>query len=137
MLAFDEGGPRMRVVRSTAGFGDSDPSDVYGATGQRWLVVDGFDRVLGGSYPGFTHAFAADIGNALGEDFSIASNEAVVDGLVDLSDFWGVLWMLGDEASTTSHSTPMRELQSRASSTVADSSSSRAPRLDMLVILDG
>ncbi|MBN1945142.1 MAG: hypothetical protein JW797_05665 [Bradymonadales bacterium] len=91
------GRPHLRIVRHTEGWGTSDPSDTYGATGDRWLIVDGFDRVLGGSYLSPTHSFAASLGVAVGESFSIASNEAVLQGLVHLSDYDRVLWMLGDE----------------------------------------
>jgi len=77
----------------------SEPSDIYGATGTRWLVVDGFDRVLGGSYTRPTHDFGGRVGAALGEGFSTASNEAVVGGRVDLSQFDGVVWLLGDEST--------------------------------------
>lgn len=90
--------PYLRVVRVTSELGESDPSDVYGATGDDWLVVDGFDRVLDGSWSAATHPFASSLGNALGEGFSVASNEAVVEGVVDPNDYWGVLWMLGDES---------------------------------------
>lgn len=73
------------------------PSRAYGATGTAWLVVDAFDRVSG-SYPHPTHDFAAQVGLALGEGFSTASNEAVVRGLVKLDDFARVIWLLGDES---------------------------------------
>lgn len=87
---------RLRVVEGGV---VSDPSDTYGASGTEWLVVDGFDRVLGGSYTAPTHDFAARLGDALGAGFSVASNEAVARGDVDLGDFPHVLWMLGDESS--------------------------------------
>ncbi|MCO4744297.1 MAG: hypothetical protein KC912_05875 [Proteobacteria bacterium] len=77
---------------------ESLPSDVYSAQGSDWLVVDGFDRFIGGSYGEHTHGFAGRIGAALGQASS-ASNEAVVEGLVDLDDFGAVVWLLGDESS--------------------------------------
>jgi hypothetical protein len=88
----------IRVVKTDASWGDSDPSDVYGGTGDDWLIVDGFDRVLDGSWSAPTHDFAAKIGVALGAPFSVASNEAVASGAVSLSDYSRVLWMLGDES---------------------------------------
>jgi hypothetical protein len=72
-------------------------SDRYGATGSDWLVVDGFDRSFGGLWSEGTHGFAALVGQALGQPFSVASNEAVVAGLVSLGGYDGVVWMLGDE----------------------------------------
>ncbi len=74
-------------------------SDVYGATGADWLVVDGFDRVLDGSWSSPTHDFAASVGNALGAPFSTCSDEAIASGEVDLADYAGVLWLLGDEGT--------------------------------------
>lgn len=77
---------------------DGDPSDAYPASGASWLVVDGFDRFLGGSWGEVTHPFAAVLGEGLGQA-SGASNEAVAEGLVDLDAFDAVLWMLGDEST--------------------------------------
>jgi hypothetical protein len=87
---------RVRAV-DTAGR-ISEPSDVYSGTGSQWLVVDGFDRVTGGSFLDFTHDFGASLANALGGVCSSASNEAVSLGHVDLSAYDGVLWILGDES---------------------------------------
>lgn len=79
-------------------YGDGDPSDAYPAAGDGWLVVDGFDRILSGSYQARTHPFAAWLGEAL-PAASGASNEAVAEGLVALSAYDHVLWMLGDEST--------------------------------------
>ncbi|MDP2315205.1 MAG: fibronectin type III domain-containing protein [Pseudomonadota bacterium] len=86
----------VRVRTTDVRFGDSEPSDTYGGTGADWLVVDGFDRVLDGSYTAPTHTFAATVGAALGA-YSVASNEAVASGAVRLADFPRVVWLLGDE----------------------------------------
>jgi hypothetical protein len=95
--ATTESAPWIRVLREDAEWGLSDPSDTYGGTGTDWLVVDGFDRVLDGSWTGATHPFAAWLGVALGEGVSVVANEAVESGEVDLRDHDRVLWMLGDE----------------------------------------
>ena len=87
------------AIRVRADVDDAEPSDVYGATGDGWLVVDGFDRVLDGSWSRRSHDFAARLGAALGEPFATASDEAVAAGEVDLADFVGVLWFLGDEST--------------------------------------
>lgn len=94
-----EARPWIRVLRTEASWGDSDPSDVYGGTGADWLVVDGFDRVLDGSWTEATHPFAAWVGGATGAGFSTASNEAVAAGDVDLLDFPHTIWLLGDEGT--------------------------------------
>lgn len=88
---------RIRSVHPDLGAGA--PSDVYPGSGGEWLVVDGFDRVLGGSYTEPTHDFAARLGAALGLGVSAASDEAVSRGVVQLDDYNGVLWMLGDEST--------------------------------------
>lgn len=89
--------PWIRVSVTDVRYGDSAPSDAYGGTGAEWLVVDGFDRAMDGSYDYPTHAFAGTLGEALGAPFSVASNEAIASGEVDLSAFPRVLWLLGDE----------------------------------------
>ncbi|GDX78215.1 hypothetical protein LBMAG42_00260 [Deltaproteobacteria bacterium] len=89
----------IRVRATDPVWGLSEPSDRYGATGDDWLIVDGFDRVLGGSWPNPTHDFGALVGGSLGAGFSVASNEAVAEGRVGLGDFAHVLWLLGDEST--------------------------------------
>ena len=88
----------VRVREADPVVGPGAPSDVYPGGGSRWLVVDGFDRVLDGSWAAGTHDFAARYGVALG-GASSASNEAVAEGWVALSDYDGVLWFLGDEST--------------------------------------
>lgn len=90
--------PWIRIRQVDPELGQSRPSDVYGGTGAQILIVDGFDRVLGGSWTAFTHDFAARLGVASGQGFSVASNEAIIRGDVDLGDYPLVLWFLGDES---------------------------------------
>ena len=91
--------PWVRLRTETDAWGAGAPSDSYGATGEDWLVVDGFDRVLGGSWTGFMHDFGARLGVALSPGFSVTSNEALISGDVALGDYKHVLWFLGDESS--------------------------------------
>lgn len=93
---------RLTLTRSA-------PSDTYGARSpgapsQRWLIVDGFDRLVGSSYRGFTHDFGAHYLSALSAPAGAdtCSNEALAQGLVDPLAYDGILWFLGDE-STTDH----------------------------------
>lgn len=74
------------------------PSDVYAASGAAWLVVDGFDRVLGGSWGEPTHDFAARVAAALPGGASVVWHEAVAEGEVSLGDYERVVWLLGDES---------------------------------------
>lgn len=94
-----EPSPWIRIRATDPTWGDSAPGDRYGATGSDWLIVDGFDRVLDGSWSEPTHEFAALVGNSLGAEFSVASNEAVGEGAVLLGNYPHVLWLLGDEST--------------------------------------
>ena len=81
---------------------DARPSRVYGASdtgAEVWLIVDGFDRIFGGSWRQPTHDFAALLGNSLNASWRAASNEAVAEGVVQLSSYTRVLWLLGDEST--------------------------------------
>jgi len=91
---------QLAVFASHEGYGESAPSDIYGATGSTWLVVDGFDRILGGSWSSTTHDFAARLGLALGAEFGVAANEAVQEGIVSPGQASCVLWFLGDESTS-------------------------------------
>ncbi len=81
----------------------SDTSDTYAVrtgTGQRYLVIDGFDRVTG-SYSRRHHNFAAQYVRALGENgwqSDAADNDAVQRAIVSLPSYAGLLWFLGDES---------------------------------------
>ncbi|MEO1266758.1 MAG: hypothetical protein AAFX99_01590 [Myxococcota bacterium] len=89
--------PWLRLARVAPDGGVAVASDRYGATGDRWLVVDGFDRTIDGGWRMPTHDFATQLGQALRAPFSVASHEAVADGSIRLGDFARVLWVLGDE----------------------------------------
>ncbi len=76
----------------------SEPSDTYGAFGSsRWLVVDGFDRIVGSSHGGLTHDFGGRLALAIGSA-EVVTNEAVARREVTLDGYDGVLWSLGDES---------------------------------------
>lgn len=94
--------PSHTFLRVRADEPGAEPSDTYGGTGGQWLIVDGFDRIFGGSWTAPTQDFAARMGDALGANgvtFSVASNEAVAEGDVLLADYDHVLWLLGDEST--------------------------------------
>lgn len=88
----------IRVRGALDSYGEPAPSDRYAGSGGDWLIVDGFDRVLGGSWTLPTHDFTARVGSALGSASS-AANEAISSGEVALSDYDGVVWLLGDEST--------------------------------------
>ncbi len=90
---------RLRWVDGDRQSGASDVYALGSGTGPRWLVVDGFDRILSGSYAATRHDFAARVASALARPADAASNEAVARGQVDLGDYDGVLWLLGDEGT--------------------------------------
>jgi hypothetical protein len=63
-------------------------------------VVDGFDRTTG-SYNLSRHSFDVYYGSPIAADgryFNSADNDAVRGGIVNLSDYTGVFWFLGDES---------------------------------------
>ncbi|HRE92330.1 MAG TPA: hypothetical protein PK095_24655, partial [Myxococcota bacterium] len=68
------------------------------------LVVDGFDRIFGGSWTDTRHDHAARVARLAGA--ATASNEAVSDGEVELTDFPVVIWLLGDESVADKTFTP-------------------------------
>lgn len=62
------------------------------------LVVDGFDRVLDGSFGGLRHDFAALVGEAAGAVGTVSHRAITEDGF-DISSWPTVLWLLGDEST--------------------------------------
>jgi spore germination protein YaaH len=83
---------------------ESISSDVYSAStgnGKRYLVVDGFDRTSGSysqPYHIFNEFYASGIFN-FNRDVDAAANEAVISNLINLNDYDGVFWFLGDEST--------------------------------------
>jgi len=94
------GNARVRVVprMSTVDENDCIGSDVYRlAAGAELVVVDGFDRVVDGSYGGLTHDFAAIVGQSVGAVATV-SNEALLEDGFSLDPWATTIWLLGDEA---------------------------------------
>ena len=85
---------------------ESGPSDVYArswqTSGQRLLIVDGFDRISG-SYRNPTHSFTVSYFKAIrdrsGLQISSVANEKVEDATFNLNNFDIVVWFVGDESS--------------------------------------
>ena len=83
----------------------SQGSDVYGLKLDEIkpmvLVVDGFDRNdAAGAWQQPSHAFAYTYGQAISENgfsFDCCSNDAVIDSIINLNDYFAVVWFLGDE----------------------------------------
>jgi len=97
-------GTRVRVVPVVDGVAaaDAQPSDVYRVdAAAQVLVVDGFDRVIDGSFGGLSHDFAAVVGEAAGA-VNTVSNEAIGEDGFDPSGYPVMIWLLGDE-STADH----------------------------------
>lgn len=96
-----DAGVRVRVVPETSGV---DPKDALASDQYRvdpaasTLVVDGFDRVIDGSYGGLSHDFAARVGEALG-GVATASHHALAEGGVSLAGFSTIVWLLGDQST--------------------------------------
>jgi hypothetical protein len=97
---------RLTAVDAAPLPNESPHSDVYGLSNGSFdgkvLIVDGFDRTLGGSWSEPNHHFAFTHGTAIvanGFSFDTAPNEAVTDSLVDLKSYEAVFWILGDEST--------------------------------------
>jgi hypothetical protein len=94
-------GARVRVKPVTAGVAPANAlaSDGYRVDpGASVLVVDGFDRILDGSFGGLRHDLAALVGEALGRVATVSHRAVTEDGF-DLTRWRAVVWLLGD-AST-------------------------------------
>ncbi|MCC6619636.1 MAG: hypothetical protein IT385_00185 [Deltaproteobacteria bacterium] len=94
-----DGGRYVRVRARVEDLADEETwaSDVYWVEDDAdVLVVDGFDRIFGGSYQDIRHASAARVGRAIGA--AAASNEAVSEDGLALGDYRAVVWLVGDES---------------------------------------
>jgi spore germination protein YaaH len=87
-------------------FGNSDPTEMLGVVPTdepiSCLIVNGFDRMAGTNN---TFDFIRQHGSALhiaGYSFDSASNEAVINGNISLTDYDYVDWILGEEGTSTS-----------------------------------
>ncbi len=101
-----EGEPYYLTVVAKNIFGNSAPTEMLGVvptTGDvSCLIVNGFDRMAGTNN---TLDFIRQHGSALhtaGYSFNTASNEAVINGNISLTDYHYVDWILGEEGTTTS-----------------------------------
>ncbi len=85
---------------------ESGTSDIYSrswqTSGQKLLIVDGFDRISG-SYKNPVHSFSSGYFKAIrdrsGLQVSTVANEKVEDGTFNLNDYDIVVWFVGDESS--------------------------------------
>lgn len=105
-------GARVRVRAKVSGLDDAEAlaSDAYRLDpAPMALVVDGFDRVLDGSFGGLRHDFAAIVGESAGAVATISHRAITEDGF-DLTSWPAVLWLLGDE-STVDHALTSAEQQ--------------------------
>ncbi|MBK7193156.1 MAG: hypothetical protein IPH80_11815 [Myxococcales bacterium] len=98
------GPTRVRVRPLVAGLAADagQPSDTFVVGGAaRVLIVDGFERVVDGSYGGLAHDAAARAGAGLA-DVATVSASAIREDAVDLAPYAAVIWLCGDD-STEDH----------------------------------
>ena len=96
---------RLSAVDNAPVPNESLPSDVYGMSNgsiflDRVLIVDGFDRLIGGWTQPY-HFFGYTFGTAIKDNqvgFDTAPNEAIMDSIIDLNDYDAVFWISGDES---------------------------------------
>ncbi|MEP0368972.1 MAG: N-acetylmuramoyl-L-alanine amidase [Cyclobacteriaceae bacterium] len=103
----DEQAQYFKLTAISEGGFESAASDVYAAdlntADINILLVDGFDRT-NGSYTETSHDFATSYHKALAaagnSNVVTVANEQVEQGNIDLSDYYSVFWILGDETSS-------------------------------------
>ncbi len=93
-------------IKAANEIGSSSPTEVLGITPSantsKILIVNGFDRISGTTN---TFDFIKRHGEAIhknGYTFDSASNEAIINGRVNLTDYSIVNWILGEEGTSTS-----------------------------------
>ena len=93
-------GARLRVRPQIPGHGADQvqASDVYRLDPTPdTLIVDHFDRVIGGGHSGLAHDFAATVAGAGGPVAHVGHRD-VAEGSVDLTDWPVVIWLAGDQS---------------------------------------
>lgn len=98
------GPTRVRVRPLVTGLASDagQPSDTFVVGGAaRVLIVDGFERVVDGSYGQLAHDAAARVGAGLA-DVATVSASAIREDAVDLAPYAAVIWLCGDD-STEDH----------------------------------
>ena len=100
------GEPYFLSISATNDFGSSPQTELLGViptTGNvKCLIINGFDRVNGTTN---TFDYIKQHGSAFhaqGYPFDNATNEAVIDGYIDLDNYAVVDWILGEEGTATS-----------------------------------
>jgi hypothetical protein len=96
------GGARVRVLPVVKGIDPNDalPSDTARIDADaKVLIVDGFDRVVGGAFGGLHHDFAARVGEAVGGSMMVSHRALVEDGF-DPAPWPVMMWLMGDESGT-------------------------------------
>jgi hypothetical protein len=95
---------RLHAVDTASVANMSIQSDIYGIRlnedSLKILIVDGFDRFGGsGSWADPYHDFVRYYGESFNLPFESCSNEAVINGTINLNDYHAVLWISGDEST--------------------------------------
>ena len=97
--------PYFLSVSAKNGFGSSPQTELMGvipSTGNiKCLIINGFDRVNGTNN---TFNYIKQHGSAFhtqGYPFDNATNEAVIEGAIDLNNYEVVDWILGEEGTAT------------------------------------
>ncbi|MFH2096344.1 MAG: T9SS type A sorting domain-containing protein, partial [Bacteroidota bacterium] len=98
------GQPVYIKLVATDGSNESLPSEVLGgvpsSNPSRILVVNAFDRSVAGNSFDFIRQHGGSI-SSCGYEFSSATNEAISEGLVNLSDYESIDYIFGKESSLT------------------------------------
>ena len=108
-----ENEPYYLKVKAINAYGSSQSTEVLGAVpsanSPKVLIVNGFDRIIGTNN---TFDFIKEHGSALHRNdylFDSASNEAIINKYIKLTDYQIVDWILGEEGTATSSFNEMEQ----------------------------
>ncbi len=100
---------RITIVKnSTAGLLESNYSNIVGVSplkdnNKNYLIVDGFNRNIGtASFQGIFNPFSVSYGMGLrsaGASFDIIKNSALKLDTIDINNYSGIFWYVGDEST--------------------------------------
>jgi hypothetical protein len=95
-------GARVRVRPMTHGVDEAiwQPSNTFRADpSAQVLIVQGFDRLLGGSWGGLANDFAAIVGESTPGGVVTVNHRAIIEDGFDIRAYPAVIWLLGDQST--------------------------------------
>ncbi|MFH2030089.1 MAG: T9SS type A sorting domain-containing protein [Bacteroidota bacterium] len=110
---------RVSSVKANSELSESNLSNLMcinpSGSGKKYLIVDGFSRE-NGSWRGPGHNFILRYGLALDSNnvsFESTKNSEVISGNIDLNNYAGIFWMVGDESTTDESLSDVEQIKLR------------------------